>query len=220
MVGDIRLTQISAIFPPAFTGSPLPLRSPFIRGPQISTTPRLTRVLVRGPQARSIESYREGSRFGGEGRFRRAHNKEEQRRRNIDLKNEQNSEQSRRKLRVLLPLALSQMNVASFETCGFLVRSGRVQVNGTVVKDGKVKINRFDDIITVNGTEYGSMESILKEEAEEEDKEDELDDLNILPRAQKDFYYPGSTRNEDNIKKYNRRVDGGFYASRRYRAGK
>lgn len=139
---------------------------------------------------------------------------------NVDSKNEEKSAQGRGKLRIPLPYALLQMNVASFETCGFLIRSGCVRVNGNVVKDEKAKVNRFDDTIMVNGTEYGSLDNRLREEAEVVEDENEVDELNILPRTQRDFHYPGSAQTPDTFKKYTRRVDRGFYSSRRHSAGK
>lgn len=218
--GDFNATEMHASTQQAFVGSPLAPCAFFSRNSPLHVTPRRTRVYVQMPQARSLESYREGNRFGNEGRSHHARRKGGNRIENADSKSGGEFAQGRGKQSFVLPYALVRMNVASFETCGFLVRSGCVRVNGSVVKDEKAKINRFNDIVTVNGTEYGCLDERLREGTEVVNDENEKDELNVLPRTQRDFYHPESARTPGMFKKYNRGVDGGFYSSRRHKGGK
>lgn len=138
----------------------------------------------RPPCARSLESYREGQRFSN-----------------------QPPNQPKKK-RLSLIQALTRLNVASIETCGLLVRSGCVRVNGNVVRDGKEKIDRQFDVLSVNGREVGSVDG----EAEWEEERQ------TLPGTKKDLWRGDWGMSVE--KKYTRKVDGGFYSSRRFDAGK
>lgn len=114
------------------------------------------------------------------------------------------------------------MNVASIETCEFLVRSGRVRVNGVVVSDQKAKIHRFDDDLVVNGLPCGTM-ALHEGNAKTlpGDENGEMVDTKFLPRGQRDFRNsPRPKPGPENFKKYSRRVDRGFFSSRRYHGGK
>lgn len=192
----------------AFVGSPLP-SSAFTLQPRLphsQPTLRRARNYLIAPFARSLESYNEGSRFGDSDP------------RNARHSNSIRENQPRRKTHILLVSALSSLNVASIETCGFIVRSGCVKVNGAVVKNEKARINRSTDRILVNGTDYGTFEP------EDGDnhifvEEKPFDDINFLPRSRRDF----RSSYLDDVgmpKKFNRRVDGGFYSSRKYHQGK
>lgn len=174
-------------------------------------TPRRTRNCTL--HARSLDSYREGSRFNNEipGTDDPLRAVPAQRK------------PPKVKQRIALTKAMSKLNIASMETCAFLVRSGCVRVNGQVVRDEKAKIHRFDDSFTVNETLYGPIGSPETESlTRDSDFADDIDP-DILPRSQRDFPQNvdyGSMDNRKTKKKFSRRVDRGYYSSQRFESGK
>lgn len=104
------------------------------------------------------------------------------------------------------------------DTCGLLIRSGCVRVNGVIVKDNKLRVDRTADVVVVNGVEYGTVEQV--EGGAGRDGEAEADEWQLLPRAQKDRVRPGAAFAHEAYRKYSRKVDGGFYSKRQYEAGK
>lgn len=208
-------------FPEAFVSAPLQFVGSFKRFVRPSTTPRRARAYALNTQARSLESYQEGKVWREEHPGRGANRRNSPSHR-FSSDDQEKVATPRMKPRVSLTSALASLNIASVETCCFLVRSGCVRVNGEVMRNEKAKVNRKEDVLVVNGNEYGTLESALEERANAtEDQFDETIDPSLLPRAQRDFR---TTSRKDpgpnSTKKYNRRVDGGFYSNRRYNAGK
>lgn len=187
-----------------------------------ATTPRRTRVYSVSPQARSLESYREGRQYEHERSARRSRKRELPGDGRAPAAEEVREPQRRGKQRLPLASALASLDVASIETCGFLVRSGCVRVNGEVVRNEKAKIHRLDDVLVVNGKEYGTYEFALQSKKDSQDSTTpDVIDRNILPRSQRDFRSTSRQGTDvDSQKKYNRRVDRGFYSSRRHGSGK
>lgn len=190
----------------------------------VTRTPRRCRRYALSPMARSLDSYREGNRFGNDDSTRRSRNRYTSSPGNGFAKDKKKKEAPppRRKLRVPLVNALCSLNVASLETCAFLIRSGCVRVNGEVVNDQKAKVHRFDDDLVVNGKGYGTV-SVLDSEESLSNASDfhDVGDPELLPRAQRDFRNsPREGLGPESFKKYNRRVDRGFFSSRRYHSGK
>lgn len=166
----------------AFLGTPLPSSTRYAPAKQNKSPRRRTRVCTL--HAQSLESYREGNRFrntsgpgrfSGEGSFPEIPKKEQK--------------PAKIKLRVPLTKAMSKLNVASMETCAFLVRSGCVHVNGLLVRDEKARIHRFEDIISVNGAHYGPVDTVPSETESLSRDSDFADNIDpsILPRSQRDF---------------------------------
>lgn len=175
------------------------------------------------PTARSLDSYREGDRFGNTDSTRRSRNRYTSSSGNGFAKDKRKeAPPPRRKLRVPLVNALSSLSVASLETCAFLIRSGCVRVNGEVVLDQKAKIHRFEDDLVVNGKGYGKLSVVDNDENVSNASDfNEVVDPELLPRGQRDFRNsPRRGPGAESFKKYNRRVDRGFFSSRRYHAGK
>lgn len=192
-------------------------------------------------QARSLDSYREGSRWSGQERDfysglekrvtrggrsgrRREDENEDGKAEGVAGKGKKGKTPKAPKTRVALTKALSKMNVASLETCAFLVRGGCVRVNGVLEKDDAAKINKFSDRLSVNGVDMGVLEPNQDESDEDRTRDSdfaEVFDTKSLPRAQRDLRRNKMMRlGEDaNLKKYNRRIDGGFYSGRRYDLG-
>lgn len=159
--------------------APLLLRPPRLAESVVSKRAPSVSVIVA--KGRTLDSYRAGDRGYGE----------------------------RKVKRISLLRALHIHNVASQETCEFMLRSGCIRVNGEVVRSGKEKVT-LDDEISVNGR--------LLEDSNADNfhnnKDDDEFDRSILPRTQRDF------ANSEHIidsyaKKYNRRVDRGFYSGSR-----
>lgn len=178
----------------AFVSVPLPtgLR-PNRRACPLSKQRFLSRQVLT---ARSLDSYREGRRFSYQ-------NQKPKRERSLST-----SETVPLKKKVSLVKALSKLNVASFETCGLLIRTGRVLVNGKVIRDEKARINVETDMLSISGIEYGTLrdgEPVIPS------------DMELAPRPQRDRTQIVEGGLE---KKYNRRIDGGFYSQRRYSGGK
>lgn len=203
--------------PEAFLGAPLPFAGSLNRFAQPSVTPRRARTFaVSTTQARSLDSYREGRSWRDE----RRESKRNSPNHKTNSDNQQKASGAKEKVHVSLPSALAALNIASVETCRFLVRSGCVRVNGELVRNEKERINRKGDVLNVNGNEYGTLDSALGEQARSTDSHfGDVIDPNVLPRSQRDFRAT-SKQDPEGTKKYNRRVDGGFYSSRRYNAGK
>lgn len=120
------------------------------------------------------------------------------------------------KPKIALVKALVKMNVASHDTCVFLVQKGCVRVNGVVVEDEKAKIDRQSDAVMVNGTNHGTLEGSPEQSDEWVDPEK---DKTFLPRRQRDFNQERLDGGA-NRRKFSRRVDGGFYSSKKYTYGK
>eukprot|EP00186_Timspurckia_oligopyrenoides_P000105 CAMPEP_0182445124 /NCGR_PEP_ID=MMETSP1172-20130603/3361_1 /TAXON_ID=708627 /ORGANISM="Timspurckia oligopyrenoides, Strain CCMP3278" /LENGTH=262 /DNA_ID=CAMNT_0024640835 /DNA_START=43 /DNA_END=831 /DNA_ORIENTATION=+ len=99
--------------------------------------------------------------------------------------------------------ALCVANVASSDTCERLIRHGMVEVNGKKELDAFKNIVLPHDVVKVSGEEV-----MMKEEIGEEDED--------LPAGMRDF---GGGRMEEikekSGKKYNWRVDRGFFAMKR-----
>ncbi|PXF42285.1 hypothetical protein BWQ96_08004 [Gracilariopsis chorda] len=148
------------------------------------------------PTARSLDSYREGRRFSYE---------DERPKREKPFSR---SETAPLKKKVILVKALSKLNVASFETCGLLIRTGRVLVNGKVIRDEKARINVETDMLSINGMEYGTLR---------DGEPVAPPDMEFAPRTQRDR---ARIVEEGLDKKYSRRIDRGFYSSKRYAGGK
>lgn len=103
------------------------------------------------------------------------------------------------------------------ETCAFLVQSGCICVNGEVVKDTKAKIHRVEDTLAMNGKDLGTLAAF---EAGTFPVYDETD-KEMIPRVQRDFRNnPRNRITPEDFKKYNRRVDRGFFSGRRFNSGK
>ena len=168
-------------------------RSPAI----IRARPELTQIPARRsrcvPCARSLESYRAGSRSSRKRSFR------------DDVESVVESELDGARKQTLMNI-LVYRRVASTETIEFLLRSGCVQVEGEVVRDGKLKFAK-DSEIYVNGTRVDA-EGEERLGRGDEEEEDEDFDIRLLPRSQRDFakWHSGRTI----PKRMNRFVDGGF----------
>lgn len=171
-------------------------------------TPRRARSRIIPLCARSLESYMEGKSFDEE---ERKSNRKDQ------------SSSPHKKLpspKVTLQSAMVKMNIASIETCSFLLKNGRVRVNGQTVDFDKMKIDRYNDRISVNDTDYGTLEDQesgrLTGGFATKDGKEAVDDARLLPRTRRDFKLVDDLP----TKKMKRNVDGGFYATRRRRSGK
>ncbi|KAJ8904159.1 hypothetical protein NDN08_000686 [Rhodosorus marinus] len=121
--------------------------------------------------------------------------------------------------------ALKVFKIAASDTCEYLIRAGKVEVNGSVVKDSKFAVNARKDKIVVNGGWINSKQSIdlaertkpkkgkRKKKAEPEPVTDQ--DVDILPRGQRDFRSSKVVkRNEEGEKFKGREIDGGFSSKR------
>lgn len=113
------------------------------------------------------------------------------------------------KARISLKKALSRTNIASVETSAFLIRTGLVRINGTVVQDEKARVNIKTDIISVGEETFGTVQDggIAT-----------IPDHQLNPRTQRDFR--ALQEGEKLDRKFSRRIDGGFYANKRYLGGK
>lgn len=114
---------------------------------------------------------------------------------------------------LVLVKALVRARVGGMETCGLMVRSGLVKVNGAVEKDTMKVVDRVKDVVTVNGARVmvtldyrgGVSSELCKKKVEAVDGE----------------IGTGSTRRVDlgrdndvpMFKKYDWKVDGGFFAN-------
>lgn len=172
------------------------------------TTPRRARRWITPLCARSLESYMEGKSFDGG---------EENRKRKDQSSSSRQKPPSQK---LTLQSAMIKMKIASIETCAFLLKNGRVSVNGETVTFEKTKIDRFNDRISVNDTDYGTLEEQesgrLVGGFVTKDGKEAADDAQLLPRVQKDF----KLRDDLPSKKMKRSVDGGFFSGRRRRSAK
>ncbi|KAI0564824.1 RNA-binding S4 [Gracilaria domingensis] len=145
--------------------------------------------------SRSLDSYREGNRFAERDAPRNPSFSE----RPFPLV----------KHKMSLLKALMKLNVASSETCELLIRSGRVRVNGNTIREHKTRIDIFQDLLWISGTDYGTVH---------DGEPVQFSDSELEPRTQKDFR---SSIPEGGLnRKFTRRIDGGFYSRRRYLGGK
>lgn len=188
--------RIAMVTQTAFASAQILLRMypPRFCSSSVSSTPRRGRRFVLTPKARSLESYREGSRF------------ERSDRRSPVPGDDQTKPIIRHKSRISLARALVMLHVASLETCALMIRSGRVRVNGDVVTDGKAKVDRFKDTLSANGIELGTLEG-----PEDSDSGEFEEDSTLLPRTQRDSKHTFDLRER---KRYDRHIDGGFFSSR------
>ncbi|CAN8068153.1 unnamed protein product [Agarophyton chilense] len=147
------------------------------------------------PAARSLESYREGRRFPNQDPSRKS------------SFSEHSNPLAKQKMSLLK--ALMKLNVASSETCELLIRNGRVRVNGKTVKEHRARIDTFEDMLWISGTDYGTVQ---------DGQPVPLIDSEIEPRKHRDFR--SSIPEQGLDRKYSRRVDGGFYSRKRYLGGK
>lgn len=117
------------------------------------------------------------------------------------------------KTRVTLVKALSRANVAAYETCNLLIRSGRVELNGVLSTERDRMIDTTVDIVAVNGREINFFPT---EDGDDDDDADEFEDEASLTRMEKDFRN-GRFAQKCRLprdKKFSRKIDGGFLSSR------
>lgn len=165
---------------------------------------RLTRSPTRRPRrattiyARSMDSYRDGSRFADSER------QPLPRLPSRPSGGSSNRQSQAPKQTTTILKALMLLNVASQETCAFLIRSSCIRVNGTLVNDGKTSVNRLTDTIMLNGKDLGTVEHGT-------DHVDQWSER--APRTHRD--HPRSDL--DSLgRQFNRRVDDGFFSTKKY----
>jgi len=126
--------------------------------------------------------------------------------------------------------ALKELRVAASETCEYLISGGLVTVNGKVRTERNSRVDISKDVICVsnrivNGAETNDTKGPGKttsnsrgakgKNASHDDLSDD-DDVDIMPRSQRDFRNSGiMEKKRDGEDFYGKKVDGGFLASKR-----
>lgn len=171
--------------------------------------------LVLQLSARSLDSYRSGSRFNSSQRQQLSrlssdafnHKTDRPKPERLKKDSSENSE-GPRKRKIKLLSALIERKVASAETCSFLIRSSFICVNGIVETNEKASIDRYSDRIFVNNKDIGTVEYVTDHRDKWEQR---------APRTHRDHRQSDIDAIHRN---YSRDVDGGFFQSKKYKAGK
>lgn len=120
---------------------------------------------------------------------------------------DENIQQRPPKRTTTLLRAMAELNVASQETCAFLIRCSRVRVNGELVTDEKTTVSRLEDHIFVNDRDFGTVVHGI-------DHADEWQQRS--PRSHRDR---PQSEIDSLSRQFNRKVDDGFYKSKKFKAG-
>lgn len=169
--------------------------------------------IVQVPAARSLDSYRSGARF--DDRRRKGANPQsplpslqESRPAQNQPSEAKSHERPAKKSTMTLVRALVSLNVASTETCAFLIRCGCVRINGAVETDEKARVHRQVDRLMVNGKDIGTVDSGANFIDEKEQRS---------PRAHRDR---SPIEIEALTRSFQRRTDDGFFASKKRKANR
>lgn len=203
----------NAFIPHAPVGQQLFRNSKRVSGTTSVRQNRPTRELF----ARSMESFRTGSRFDRSRRSRHAsfsswsqksNSEKGLRQSNKSGSSETPNAAQQHKPIISLLNALVELNVSSQETCAFLIRCSRVRINGVVTTDEKARVLRETDRISVNGRDLGTVEH----------GSDFVDQWQQrIPRTHRDR---SSSEIESLRRNFDRHTDGGFFQSKKFQSRK
>lgn len=172
-------------------------------------------ALLVSPVARSMDSYRAGRRFSQRDQHERLPTPPPPQPPKSKSPNEKAAgagsapaPPAKVKTHTTLVRALVSLKVASHDTCSFLIRQGRICVNGEMVTDDLTRVDRMNDRLLFNGVDLGTVEAATLQMSEDAQRE---------PRSRRDRPQPDA----DLLKRgYGPGVDDGFYWAKRRRYGK